>query len=83
MLDVKEVPGQNPDLIDKKDIALNVFDSFEKIIRPFMGLFPEGNFEWNKNGILGDFDFEGEFRRDVKSYIRFTEIAKKEGENNG
>ena len=62
-----------------KQKALAVFNSFETLMRPFLALFPDGQIEWS-SGLVNDQCFEGEFRTEDGSYIRFTEEVSRGGE---
>lgn len=64
-----------------KQKALAIFNSFETLMRPLLALFPDGQIEW-RGGLVNDhcFDFEGEFRTEDGSYIRFTEEVSRGGE---
>ena len=63
-----------------KQKALMVFNTFIKLMRPFVDLFPSGQINWDKSGLCSEISFEGEFDTPNMSYIRFTEEIRKEEE---
>lgn len=62
-----------------KQQGLAIFNSFETLMRPLLALFPEGRIEWS-GGLVSAHCFEGEFRTEDGSYIRFTEEVSRGGE---
>ena len=63
-----------------KQKALVIFNSFVSLMRPFADLFPSGQINWDKSGLVSEINFEGEFDTPEKSYIRFTEENRKKEE---